>query len=74
MRKRGLTLQEIKKDIKSKQGDCVNLKVHLGRNKFITYSGIIENVYPAVFTVKSQNLGVKAYSYSGVACKEIAIK
>ena len=30
----------------------VAVKVNLGRNKSISYSGILSGIYPAIFTVK----------------------
>lgn len=55
----------------------VAVKVNLGRNKSVSYSGILSGIYPALFTVKPDNedfLGKTAYSYSDVLCGNVKIK
>jgi len=69
------------KDVKQMVKDCssqrVAVKVNLGRNKSVSYSGILSGVYPALFTVKPDDkdfLGKTAYSYSDVLCGNVKIK
>ena len=55
----------------------VAVRVNLGRNKSVRYSGILSGVYPALFTVKPDDkdfLGKTAYSYSDVLCCNVKIK
>ncbi len=55
----------------------VAVKVNLGRNKSVSYSGILSGIYPALFTVKPDDegfLGKTAYSYSDVLCGNVKIK
>ena len=55
----------------------VAVRVNLGRNKSVSYSGILSGVYPALFTVKPDDknfLGKTAYSYSDVLCGNVKIK
>ena len=44
------------KDIKQMVRECsaqrVAVKVNLGRNKSVSYSGVLSGIYPALFTVK----------------------
>lgn len=61
--------------------DCsakrVAVKVNLGRNKSVSYSGVLSGIYPALFTVKPDDedfLGKTAYSYSDVLCGNVKIK
>ena len=61
--------------------DCssqrVSVRVNLGRNKILNYSGVLSGVYPALFTVKPDDkdfLGKTAYSYSDVLCGSVRIK
>ncbi len=61
--------------------DCsaqrVAVKVNLGRNKSVSYSGVLSGIYPALFTVKPDDedfLGKTAYSYSDVLCGTVKIK
>jgi uncharacterized protein Veg len=69
------------KDIKQMVRECsaqrVAVKVNLGRNKSISYSGILSGIYPALFTVKPDDedfLGKTSYSYSDVLCGNVKIK
>lgn len=69
------------KDIKQMVSDCraqrVAVKINLGRNKSVSYSGILSEIYPALFTVKPDDenfLGKTAYSYSEVLCGTVKIK
>ena len=55
----------------------VSVKVNLGRNKSVSFSGILSGIYPALFTVKPDDeefLGKTAYSYSDVLCGNVKIK
>ncbi len=61
--------------------DCnaqrVAVRVNLGRNKSVSFSGILSGVYPALFTVKPDDedfLGKTAYSYSDVLCGNVKIR
>ena len=61
--------------------DCsaqhVAVRVNLGRNKSMSYSGVLSGIYPALFTVKPDDenfLGKTAYSYSDVLCGNVKIK
>ena len=67
-------------DIKQMVKDCsykhVAVRVNLGRNKILSYSGVLSGIYPALFTVKPDDddfLGKTAYSYSDVLCVSVKI-
>lgn len=61
-----------KKRVQTLAGRNIILKVNKGRNKFITFNGMIESVYPSVFTVKTDDdTQVKSYSYSDVLTKTV---
>ena len=69
------------KDVKQMVNSCasqrVAVKVNLGRNKSISYSGILSGIYPAIFTVKPDDedfLGKTSYSYSDMLCGNVKIK
>jgi uncharacterized protein Veg len=69
------------KDVKQMVKDCsaqrVAVKINLGRNKSLNYSGVLSGIYPALFTVKPDDegfLGKTAYSYSDVLCGNVKIK
>ena len=53
------------------------VRVNLGRNRSVSFSGILSGIYPALFTVKPDDedfLGKTAYSYSDVLCGNVKIK
>lgn len=69
------------KDVKQMVKDCssqrVAVKINLGRNKSVSYSGVLSGIYPALFTVcpdDKEFLGKTAYSYSDVLCGNVKIK
>lgn len=60
--------------------DCFNcdveVKLNLGRNKFITFPATLSGVYPSIFTVAPHDknfLGKTAYSYSEILCGRVRI-
>ena len=68
-------------DVKRLVNDCraqrVAVRVNLGRNKSVSYSGILSGIYPALFTVKPDEegfLGKTSYSYSDLLCGNVKIK
>ncbi|MBO4939646.1 MAG: Veg family protein [Clostridia bacterium] len=70
-------IKDVKQMVKSCSQEHVSVKVNLGRNKSVSYSGILSGVYPALFTVKPDDkdfLGKTAYSYSDVLCGNVKIK
>lgn len=76
MRKTGVTLMEIKQQITMLKGKDIDMQVNRGRKKIENYSGVIDNIYPSVFTVKlaGRALGDMAtYSYSDVLCGDVKI-
>ncbi|HIR22629.1 MAG TPA: Veg family protein [Candidatus Scatosoma pullicola] len=63
--------------VKACSSKRVAVRVNLGRNKILSYSGVLSGVYPALFTVKPDDegfLGKTAYSYSDVLCGSVLIK
>ena len=72
MKKTTINIDTVKRFLKMQDGD-INLKVNLGRNKFCTYEGQIQNIFPAVFTFKTKDQ-LKTYSYSQVLCGDVKFK
>ncbi len=70
------SLAETKEKIKSYLGKDLEIKVNLGRNKYVSYKGTISNVYPALFQVKPKEYfnGKTAFSYSEYMCGLVRIK
>lgn len=69
-------ISKIKSAIAAIRGEEVRVKVALGRNKFVTYTGTLTSVYPALFTVRptSDFKGKTSFSYSEVMCGNVVLK
>lgn len=75
-KKNNLTLDDIRKKLLEIKGKKVNLEISKGRKKFESYKGIVENLYPSVFTVYLENESKKqtqSFSYSEVLCGNVLI-
>lgn len=69
--KTNLTLNEIKQQIEAIKGKNVKMLVNRGRKKTEKLEGIIQNLYPSVFTVEIKDLkgsNIVSYSYTEVLC------
>ena len=70
-------IKDVKQMVKECSAQRVAVRVNLGRNKSVSYSGILSGIYPALFTVKPDEegfLGKTSYSYSDVLCGNVKIK
>lgn len=70
-------ISDVKQMVKSCCSQRVAVRVNLGRNKSVSYLGVLSGIYPALFTVKPDDegfLGRTAYSYSDVLCGTVKIK
>ena len=71
------SISEVKRMVKDCSASRIAVKVNLGRNKTMNFSGVLSGIYPALFTVKPDDedfLGKTAYSYSDVLCGNVKIK
>lgn len=76
MIKPGYSVNDVKKKISSYSGSRVNVKIDLGRNRSVKYSGTLSGVYPALFTVEPDDkafLGKTSYSYAEVLCGSVKL-
>lgn len=76
MRKYDMSLSEIADRIKQMKGNEVKMNVNRGRRKIENYIGIIESVYPSIFTVKIDENDSNRYlsfSYSEVLCGHVKL-
>ncbi len=74
MRKINLGLDEVKEKIKALKGNEVEMNINRGRKKIDTISGVIKDVYPSVFTVKTEAQGqIQTFSYFDVMCGNVVI-
>lgn len=76
MIKQNVNLAKTKDKVKNFFNKDVEVKVNLGRNKFVYYKGKITNIYPALFTITptTDYKGKTAFSYSEYMCGIVDIK
>lgn len=77
MMKPTLSISDIRTTILGYYNRPVAVRVNLGRNKILKFSGTLSGVYPALFTVLPDEkgfLGKTAYSYSEILCGNVRIK
>ena len=70
------TISTIKKNIQECYNKAVNVKLNLGRNKFVTFPATLSGIYSSIFTVEPLDknfLGKTAYSYSEILCGKVFI-
>ena len=69
-------LTQIKKQIEQLQGNNVELKINRGRKKIDIICGIVENIYPSVFTVTTADTikKIQTFSYFDVLCGNVIFK
>ncbi len=65
-------LDEAKLRAEKLKGIKVRFKINKGRNKFVFLDGTIEDVFPAVFTVRAEN-EIKTFPYSDLLTKNVRI-
>ena len=70
MRKVNVNLEEVKKQILSLKGRVVEMNINRGRKKIDTISGVIQDVYPSVFTVVIKQ-SLQTFSYYDVLCGNV---
>ncbi|HHW90468.1 MAG TPA: hypothetical protein GX745_06185 [Clostridiales bacterium] len=76
MRKPVYEMDAVKKRILSLKGKNIKLTVHRGRKRYVRYTGVLEEIYPSVFTVRvneQKAMDIITYSYSDVLCGDVKI-
>ena len=71
-----LSLNQVKNKINSLKGRNISLKVNKGRNKIVTLTAVIDQVYPSMFVIAptcNVQLDRKSYSYNDVLCGDIKL-
>jgi uncharacterized protein Veg len=67
-------LSDIKDKVYSLKGQNISLRINKGRNKIVSLTAIIEQVYPSMFVISPTSealLDRKSYSYSDVLCGDV---
>lgn len=76
MRKRAVSVEEIKERINNLKGSNLKISVNKGRKRILRYDGEIAELYPAVFTLKitsDKHIDLLSFSYSDVICGDIKL-
>lgn len=65
-------LELAKKRVNLLKGKEIFIKVNKGRNKYVSFGGHIESVYPSIFTVKCEDgAALQSFSYNDILTKNI---
>ena len=66
---------KVKTAIETLLGSSVDVSVNMGRNKFVSFKGVVSACYPALFTISPQTpfTGKTSFSYSEVMCGQVRI-
>ena len=74
MRKVNNNVANVIEEINRLKGANISMEVNKGRKKIEKYQGIIENVYPSIFTVNiGDGKNPLSYSYNEVLCGTVVI-
>ena len=76
MIKSALSISQAKQAIKMMQEKSVDVTLNLGRNKIVSFKGVLSGVYPALFTIKpldKEFKGKTSYSYSEFLCGKVKL-
>ena len=76
MRKRAVSVEEVKQRISGLKGSSLKISVNKGRKRALKYDGEIAELYPAVFTLKitsDKHVDLLSFSYSDVICGDIKL-
>lgn len=66
------SVEVIKENFKDKKGSEIKFVVKKGRKKYVVQNGVISDVYPSIFTIKTNNSNL-SFSYIDVFTKTIEL-
>ena len=69
-----VTINDVKEKVNSLKGRNISLEVNKGRNKIVSLTAIIDQVYPSMFVISPTcrvDLDRKSYSYNDVLCGDV---
>ncbi len=77
MTKQRATVHDIKREVEKYQGQAVRLEAHKSKKKLYHKTGVIEGIYPSIFTVSLTNEAKPvqrlSFSYIDVLTKTVKI-
>ena len=72
------SISQIRKELECCVGKQIQLRANKGRKKTFTRVGVVENVYPSIFTVRFDNEPTYArkvsYSYTDILTHTVEVK
>ncbi len=77
MIKSKISISQVKELIKNLSQKKVHVTINLGRNKYLSYTGVLTGVYSALFTVVPEDKdfrGKTSYSYAEYLCGKVSLK
>ena len=77
MRRKTISLEEVKNRIRELKGQYISMAINRGRKKIDYFNAIIDNIYPSGFTVKVNavnQLDTQTFSYFDVLCGDVEIE
>lgn len=69
-----LSIADVKDKVTALKGQNISLKINKGRNKIVSLTAIIDQVYPSMFVISPTSevvLDRKSYSYCDVLCGDV---
>ncbi len=57
--------------VREMKGLDILVKVNRGRNRIEEIEGVVEDVYPAIFTIRNKEGEIASFSYSDILAKNI---
>ncbi len=73
MRKIVYGLDDIKLKISNMKGQNVQMQINRGRKKIENVTATIKDVYPSVFTIKTEDEKLQTFSYFDVLCGNVVL-
>lgn len=67
-----MNIDKIKSNISKLKGKEIILKINIGRNRYESVIGVVQDIYPYLFTLKSGD-DLKTFSYVDVLTKNVII-
>ena len=77
MKKKLVSINEVRDNVQSLKGKLLLIKVNKGRKRIIKYNGEIEEILPSLFTmsiVGEKNISRLSCSYSDVICGDVVLQ
>ncbi len=66
-------IEDVKRRIEGLKGKNLALSVNKGRKKVVKLDGVIEDVFPSVFTFRDAGGDIASFWYSDVICGDIVL-